>query len=140
MNPLPNPQVAAVHQTLAGERLACQVQFPLTGDPDCDLIQGILATVKAIDISSLRAVAVLRYLVDRFGQEADSLKQPGQQPWDYHSIREVVRQALDEHIKESTLRTQPWYGSITSGGSVGQLASSAGMGLGQVLTQINPKP
>lgn len=76
MNPLPSPQVAAVHQTLAGERLTCQVQFPMTGDPDCDFIQGILAVTKAIDINTRSAVCVLRYLLDRFGRELDHEKQP----------------------------------------------------------------
>jgi len=67
MNPLPTPQVAAVHQTLAGERLVQTITFPTTGDTDCDLIQGVLAVVNSFgDTYGDRVALVLRYLADRF--------------------------------------------------------------------------
>lgn len=116
----PNPQtIAAVTQTLAGERMSITVNFPTTGDPDCDFIQGILAVKGAIvDMWPGRAELVLRYMADRFKNIEDNCKQPSQV-----NLLETVRQAVHQGLYEQQLRqsqpqpNQPWYGSVTSAGS-----------------------
>lgn len=116
MNPspsaYPNPQVAAVHQTLAGERLTYQIQFPATGDPDCDLIQGILAVSKATNANPHLAVRVLHYLLERFGRELDNEKQPAQEI-DWHS---AIQQAVDRAVHEQQHRFQGPQPYTTSAG------------------------
>lgn len=100
MNPLANPTVAAVHQTLAGERLTYQVQFPATGDPDCDFIQGILAVVKAVDLATpLCTARVLRYLLERFNSQ--------DQPVPKIDWERSIQAAVDRAVYEQQHRFQP---------------------------------
>lgn len=125
MNPLPTPQVAAVHQTLSGERLTCQIQFPLTGDVDCDFIQGILAVQNAIgDMWPGRAELVLRYMADRVKLGEDSQKVYAQQ---------AVQQGLNQGIAQYP--PQPYQ---PSNGVVATSALPRGT-IGQELTQMQVK-
>lgn len=127
----PNPQtIAAVTQTLAGERMTITVNFPTTGDPDCDFIQGILAVKGAIaDMWPGRAEMVLRYMAERFKNIEDNCKQPGQAM----DMESLVRMHVQRYLQEQALRqaslqpNQPWYGSISSAGSCppGVVASKA---------------
>lgn len=72
--PKPTPQTVAVTNTLTGERLAATIQFPMTGDLETDFISGVRAAVQALDIKPPAAMRVLRYLLERFEQERDNLK------------------------------------------------------------------
>lgn len=127
----PNPQtIAAVTQTLAGERMTLTVNFPTTGDPDCDFIQGILAVKGAIaDMWPGRAELVLRYMAERFKNIEDNCKQPSQV-----NLLETVRQAVHQGLYEQQLRqsqpqpNQPSYGWATIAGAAcppGVMASQA---------------
>lgn len=118
--PLKSPQVAAVQQTLAGERLTMAVQFPTTGDADCDFIQGILAVGKALDVAPSLAVRVLGYMLERWKHEQDNLKSPtGKLDW---SIMAAIHQAVANALANQRIATTvgqtspPWY--ATSGTTV----------------------
>ena len=112
-NPQPQ-QVAAVTQTLAGERMTHTVSFPTTGDLDCDFIQGLLAVLKASEISTQNAVLVLRYMAERMSVHLDRQKQPSQ------DIASLVRMHVQQYLQEQALRqasmtpAPPWYGGQTS--------------------------
>lgn len=72
----PQMQSAAMQGALTGERPTRTVTFPTTGDPETDLISGILSL--ATDLSPMvlnkpEAISrVLRYLADRYEAIASS--------------------------------------------------------------------
>lgn len=143
MNPLPTPQVAAVHQTLAGERLTAQVQFPLTGDSDCDFIQGILAVKAALgDMWPQRAELVLRFMAERFKSIDDNRSQPSQIDWQ-SAINQAVRRALDEERLQQVHQT-PWYTTSGGGPPVGtnaaQMNAAQRAAIEAALAGVNIKP
>lgn len=121
MNPLAknsSPQVAAVTQTLAGERMTHTVSFPTTGDLDCDFIQGLLAVLKATEISTHNAVLVLRYMVDRMSAGLDRQKQLSEPDMDSLVRMHVQRYAQEQALRQAALsQPPPYYGQVTSAGS-----------------------
>lgn len=152
-SPNHNPATTAVTQTLAGERMTITVNFPTTGDGDCDFIQGIQAVAKAIDINAYAAVRVLRYLLERFGRELDNEKQFPQMDWQLvieQTVRKQVYELYHEQQRQAAMvqPNQPWYGSIggTSAGSCppGVISSQATASqidsIQQMVEELNIKP
>ena len=134
---MPNaPQVAAVTQTLAGERMTYTINFPTTGDTDCDLIQGVLAVVNAmgytlVDTYVERIALVLRFMADRY----DLSRAHAQDVSSKHDLANLVhrQQALEQHmIQMENLVIGPLNPYTTSAGLTAsqQIAASHASAMG----------
>ncbi len=78
-----NPTSIAAANALSGEKTFATVQYPLTGDPALDAISGCIAVMEqkipldpstyCISLTSSQRVAILKYLLDRFTNELESI-------------------------------------------------------------------
>lgn len=133
MSPNNPPQVAAVTQTLAGERMTHTINFPTTGDTDCDLIQGVLAVINSLtSVSGDRLALVLRYLADRYAAIDREQTYPATRNYELQNL--VHRQqALEQHmIQMENLVIGPLNPYTTSAGLTAsqQIAASHASAMG----------
>jgi len=65
-----NPQSVAAANALSGEKTFETAQYPITGDPQLDLISGCLAVLNGgngpTNLNTTGKICVLKYLLDRF--------------------------------------------------------------------------
>jgi len=117
MSPNNPPQVAAVTQTLAGERMTHTINFPTTGDTDCDLIQGVLAVINSLpSVSGDRLALVLRYLADRYA----AVDKQTSATRNYELQNLVHRQqALEQHMIQMENRVTGQLGHYSMAGGLG---------------------